>query len=107
MTDGEANNPTCSALLAFRLETLCAELRMKATLGLSPGTGTLQALRLLRREWASLAGTAAVADVPPINTALESADALAAAETLRSRVLSRLPPDQLAEHHRTFGSVDP
>jgi hypothetical protein len=103
MADGDPSNAACVALLAFRLETLCAELRVTVPLGLRPGTGTLQALRLLRREWASLVGEAAVADLPTINHALSPADVLAVAGALRSRVLSALTPEQLEDHRRTFG----
>ena len=103
MPDGKLIDRTGFSIVSFQLEGLCQALRATVPNGLSPGAGTVQILRKLRDDWASITTGKSLQNLPEIDGELSAVDLLAMAETLRATALSFMSPDEFAEQRRAFG----
>ena len=90
-------------IIAFQLDGLCTALRYVVPAGLEPGAGTIDLLRKLYDDYASISSKRPLAGFPTIDANLSAVDMLAVAETLRSTVLAFLTPDELEDRKQVLG----
>lgn len=103
MADERLINRTGIFIISFQLEGLCTALRATVPHGLEPGPGTLQILKKLRDDWASISTGKALENLPEIDESLSPVDVLAMAETLRFTALSFMTPEEVKEQNRVLG----
>ena len=103
MNDGKTIDRTGFSIIALQLEGFCHALRATIPHGLNPGPATIQILKKLRDDWASITTGKSLENLPEIDDKLTPVDVLALAETLRATALSFMEPDEFDRQRRAFG----
>jgi hypothetical protein len=90
-------------VLAAQLEGLCIALRHVVPTGLQPGKSSIDLLKKLYSDFASISTGSCIEGFPKPDDSLSPFDLLVIAETLRSTVMAFLTPEEAEEHGKTFG----